>query len=208
MSVLSDYCIGQLSRADANELIGYARSSQLGILEFGVGGSTLIWAQFAETRMMSSHCVDDDPVWIEKTSSKIRGGLQRHVMFIPYVDLSTHECWTERLAKNAWYDLIFIDGKNELRSTFALDAWRFLAPTGKMIFHDSRLEFAQNAVLGVMKAKFMEISSVESHRNGSNLSVITKCVDVVRVRDDIAEGREPWETGFTDPPKDWGKVRR
>lgn len=208
MSVLSDYCIGQLSRADANELIGYARSSQLGILEFGVGGSTMIWAQFSETRMTSAHCVDDDDAWIEKTATKIHEGLKRRVMFIRYIDLSTNERWTERLAKNPWYDLIFIDGKNELRSTFALDAWRFLAPTGKMIFHDSRLEFAQNAVLDVMKAKFMEISSVELHRNGSNLSVITKCVDVKTIRDDIAEGREPWETGFADPPKDWGKVRR
>jgi predicted O-methyltransferase YrrM len=119
-----DY-IGDVSREDAVLLRSLAEHSRR-ILEFGCGASTQIFAAYGADTVDS---VETDAQWIDKTKRNlVRLGISKPVEFHDYASFKP----------TGEYDLIFVDGVDELRQPFALATWASLAVGGRMCFHDTR----------------------------------------------------------------------
>lgn len=182
--------VGDLSIQDAKTLVGLG-SKSTHILEFGVGGSTQIFAQCKPVKLV---CVDTDPAWVARTQAN----LQRisHTdwtapAFIPY-DLFKYE---------GVYDLIFVDGVPEKRLEFAMRAWPILDTGGKMIFHDTRrFEYFREAAW-VMQSFFNEVSRVDVNVDGSNLTIIEKGPVRIYENWNLTEGKPLWTYGNSDIPE-------
>lgn len=182
--------VGDLSIQDAKTLVGLG-SKSTHILEFGVGGSTQIFAQCKPVKLV---CVDTDPAWVARTQAN----LQRisHTdwtapAFIPY-DLFKYE---------GVYDLIFVDGVPEKRLEFAMRAWPILDTGGKMIFHDTRrFEYFREAAW-VMQSFFNEVSRVDVNVDGSNLTIIEKGSVRIYENWNLTEGKPLWAYGSGDIPE-------
>ena len=59
--------IGQLSKADA-DLLGYYAKEYPRILEFGAGGSTMIFAQTTSKKVLT---MEPNPIWVARTLSNL-----------------------------------------------------------------------------------------------------------------------------------------
>src|SRR4051812_334826 len=98
--------VGDLSSNDVNVLTVAARSAT-SILEFGVGGSTQIFAQ-ATSKQATIVSLDTNHDWIAKTGAILQAmELQGKVVFRMYND------WLAALETglaNISYDLLFDDG--------------------------------------------------------------------------------------------------
>lgn len=195
------YTAGEISRADINVLIGWARKSPR-ILEFGSGGSTLLFAQFAPP-VAHIVSVDTKTEWHAKTQSKLdRLGMpSKRVHFLPY------GMWRQPLGPRPWFDFVFVDGQMEMRAEFARAAWPLLAPTGIMAFHDGRWPNVAHMSFELALNSFLEVGRVDVNVDGSNLIAIQKRVEIVAINDHEVEGREPWMTGYADPPEGWPPTR-
>ena len=155
--------VGDLSISDAERLFSLGQESTH-ILEFGVGGSTQIFAQCNPIKLV---CIETDPAWVTKTQSNLQRISHKNwtaPAFVPY-DLFKHE---------GRFDLIFVDGAPEKRLDFAMRAWPILDTGGKMVFHDTkRFEYFREAAW-VIQSFFNEVSRVDVNVDGSNLTIIEK----------------------------------
>jgi len=183
--------IGDLSRADATLLAHLARDAG-NILEFGVGASTQLFAAYGAQRVTS---VDTSAEWIAKTKRNLAMlGIERPVRFVLYDEFEP----VER------FDLVFVDGLNELRLPFAFRTWSALAPGGRMAFHDTRRSEAHGAaetsdvsnVCSVAQLHWLEIRRIDVNRWRSNTTVITKRVPLVLENWNRTEGRTPEQIGI------------
>lgn len=192
--------IGDLSNADVNLLIKLA-SNSLRILEFGVGGSTQLFAQFTEihTTIVS---IDTDKEWIARTIANL-SRFEHNVNDVKFVD---YTFWKSDTIDWKWFDLIFVDGVDDQRLPFALDAWPLLRVGGSMVFHDTRRSQDVANVLQVVARNYLEVSEVKFNTQGSNLSIIKKKVAEPWVNWNIVENKEPWEYGVGDPPEDFWRT--
>lgn len=185
--------IGDISSADARLLAGYARGAAR-ILEFGAGASTQVLAQSCpdEATVLS---VETEPAWIERTRQNFaRLSIQKRVEFLSWRD------WTQARATQAPFDLIFDDGKDNLRATFALQAFALLKVGGRLLLHDTRREQDLRNVVLVLKRHYLEIASVGVNEAGSNTTVITRKSPQPWVDWNREEGRARWEYGHAEPP--------
>jgi predicted O-methyltransferase YrrM len=183
--------IGDVSRADA-ELLRKLAERAPRILEFGSGASTQIFAAYGIGTVVS---VETDDAWILKTRENLCAlGIPLHrVSFRRYGEQIGGE-----------FDMIFVDGIDELRLPFALEMWQRLAIDGAMCLHDTRrskphgkakLTDAQNAC-AIVEKHFLEIECVEVNRDGSNITAIWKREPVEYVHWGKAEGRTPQQMGL------------
>lgn len=183
-----DY-VGDLSRNDA-ALLRDLGSESTCALEFGAGASTQILAHYCG----KVDCVETDARWIDKTAARLAAlGIADRVAFHPFGQMPIKA-----------YDIIFVDGADELRRRFALMAWECLALDGLMIFHDTRRTTThgmsgttdmQNA-LAVIALNAFEISRVEFNWQDSNCTVIWKREPLPYVDWNIAEGRSLAQIGL------------
>jgi len=185
--------VGDLSVTDANvlyERAGYSRR----ILEFGVGGSTQIFAQRKPDTLV---CVDTDAGWIARTKenlTRISHDDWCAPQFVPY-DFFKFE---------GEFDLIFVDGVPEKRLDFAMRAWPLLAKNGCMIFHDTRrFEYFREAAW-VVQSFFNEVMAVGVNAFESNLTVITKRAPLAYENWNETEGKPAWAYGKGDIPEGRG----
>lgn len=185
-----DY-IGDLSRADAELLRNYAQQSGR-ILEFGVGASTQILASYTRGTVDS---VETDPKWIGKTHARL--------LDLAVAHLVTFHHYGPFVPVGAW-DMIFVDGADELRQPFALHVWANLAVGGVMLFHDTRRTVphgnslttdVENACAVIMAHSF-EIERVVLNENNSNTTVITKRGPLLYRDWNRDEGRTPAQIGI------------
>src|SRR5258705_6694 len=117
--------VGDVSRRDAELLRELAERSNR-IVEFGAGASTQILAAYARGEVES---VETQPSWIAKTQGHLGAlGIARPVTFHNYEDFQP----------SGPYDLVFVDGLNELRLPFACLAWPAIAIGGVLCLHDTR----------------------------------------------------------------------
>jgi len=184
--------VGDLSIADANTLYALG-SKNTHILEFGVGGSTQIFAQCKPIKFV---CVETDPVWVSRTSENLSRIEAEHAVpwFAPY-DLFKYE---------GVFDLVFIDGAPDKRLEFAMRAWPILDTGGKMIFHDTRqFEYFREAAW-VIQSFFNEVSRVDVNVNGSNLTIIEKGQSLTYENWNETEGKPAWAYGNADIPEGEG----
>lgn len=164
-----DY-IGDLSRADAAVLAALA-SRAFRILEFGAGASTQIFSVYGAGVV---HSVETDPGWIAKTT--------RNLARFPHGRSVTFHDYDTFLPEPVGYDLVFVDGVDELRAAFAFCTWGFLDPRGVMAFHDTRrtvphglsLTSDVENVCELLRRHPLEVDRVEWNRDDSNTTVVAK----------------------------------
>jgi precorrin-6B methylase 2 len=157
--------IGDISRQDAQILATSAGTARR-ILEFGVGGSTQILAQVAPPDA-TVITVETSPEWMQRTLENLqRFQIETHVEFLKY------ESWLT--ANVGLMDLVFVDGRDDLRAAFAVRAWRFLRVGGVLLIHDTRRRNDANYALEFAKRHYLEIESVVLNARASNITMITK----------------------------------
>lgn len=107
--------------------------------------------------------VDTSLEWIERTRSNLALlGITATVDFRAFGSI----------LNDRQYDLVFVDGVDELRLPFAIFSWSALVPGGHLMFHDTHRDF-----LYVTNLASMSMSDVESlaiNCNQSNISVVKK----------------------------------
>lgn len=185
--------VGDLSRNDAALLKELAEQAHR-ILEFGAGASTQIFAAYGEGLV---HSVETDPAWIRKTERNLdrlyRAIKLRPVRFFSYV-----------FEPEGPYDLIFVDGVDELRQAFAVRTWPHLAVGGTMAFHDTRRRGPHGVsatsdmqnVCALVLHFLPEIDSVLVNTCESNTTLVRKRVPLLLEDWNIVEGRTPEQIGL------------
>ncbi len=188
--------VGQLGRHDIQVLAGLAKSSHK-ILEFGCGGSTLALAQFSPpgARVTS---IDSERAWIDKTRMNLeRVGQKAKVDFLPYAG------WEGRMGGWPWFDLIFVDGLESERLQFALNAWRTLQPGGTMAWHDCRWPQIVEMMLRLAGLNFQTVDVMSFCVLRSNITTITKKVEIPELNDPDKGRTDDWMSGTADLPGNW-----
>lgn len=185
--------IGDLSLEDASILALYGRKSK-SIIEFGAGGSTQIFSQCLPDIFVS---VETSEYWIERTKSNLNKIINK-----TNPDFRNYGTYTE-----GKYDLIFVDGIDELRRDFAINHWNSLRVGGVMIFHDTRrfIDF-QNAAW-VAQLFYKEISKIDVNYENSNMTIIHKKDATEYVNWNFNEGKPLWAYGIGEPEEGdglWG----
>lgn len=181
--------IGDLSLQDADVLAKFASKSRF-ILEFGAGGSTQIFAQCCEEKVIS---VETSKEWMDKTLINLNKLDDRCEVFL--VEYQTD--FEEK------FDLIFVDGVDHLRADFAEKTWKNLRVGGVMIFHDTRREHDFKNAMKLVFNHFNEISFIEvnaraSDGKSSNMTVICKKDHEGYVDWNQSENKPLWAYGVTD----------
>jgi len=171
---------GDLSINDAELLEHYSRCSS-DILEFGVGGSTQIFAQTAKKPGLS---LDTDLRWVKTTQNKI-DELGVSWNFKPLLE------WEP----SGSYDLVFVDGNDAYRRRFAHQSFPLLRVGGHMIFHDTRRAMDIANVTSVIGLHFNEIDAVYFNQWHSNMTVIRKKTNEPYVNWHKVEGKPEWMYG-------------
>jgi precorrin-6B methylase 2 len=175
--------IGDLSNADAQVLWGFT-STNSRILEFGVGGSTQIFAQKKPKRLVS---LDNSQEWIDRTRQNLDTlGVadQAEIYLYDKIPLDT-------------YDFVFVDGDWPNRFRFMEEAWPMIRAGGMMVVHDTRRWFDVENVSKFLTAKFEEINFVTVNYMDSNCSLICKRGRLVY--ENWNEGKPSWLFGNGEP---------
>jgi predicted O-methyltransferase YrrM len=185
--------VGDLSKTDAKVLADIALASGR-ILEFGVGGSTMIIAQ-AMPRDGFFISVDTDQRWIERTQSKL--AVLKETVSPTF--LVSHKPPAALI-----FDFIFVDGADPFRLSFAMTAWPLLAPNGVIGFHDTRRQVDIDNVQALIRANFEEVGDVLFNANDSNITLVRKRLKLARYENwhDV-EGKERWVSGYEETPANW-----
>lgn len=198
LTYLGDFqFVGDLSLQDADVLAKYAKQSK-SILEFGVGGSTQIFAQSLPDYILS---LETNPDWVELTQKKLDMiETKTDVVFCDPENIGDH-------MQDKTFDLIFVDGVGELRLEFAMQTWAFLKPGGFMIFHDTRRGGDFINVCNVAVNFFTEVQRIDVNKaasNGvtSNITIITKKIKEEYVNWNYVENKPLWAYGAEPMPED------
>lgn len=180
--------IGDLSIQDAKVLVKLGSQAKH-ILEFGAGGSTQIFAQCKPKTLIS---VETDLHWVQLTEKRIKKLSDiTEPLFINY---GRHP--------QQPFDLIFVDGVDNLRKEFAIDTWNLLTVGGVMVFHDTRrfIDFANAA--WIAQLHFNEISKIEVNVDDSNMTVIYKKQYQPYENWNYTEGKPLWAYGGVPDTED------
>ena len=165
--------IGDLSRADISVLHRFGNKSKR-ILEFGAGGSTHIFSQCVAPEHIVS--VETAQEWIDITQRRM--ATLENPKPVHFIDYNIHALQDTHGSN---WDLIFIDGMDNLRHHSAHRTWADLNIGGVMMFHDTRREQDIKNAMSIVSTYYNEIESVLCNYAGSNITVITK------------KKYEPWE---------------
>lgn len=192
--------VGLLSNADAELLESYATKARR-ILELGVGGSTMIFAQSAAPAVPIVS-VDSDPRWIATTVSRLhRLAVAGRVRAVPLAE------WKQRWAGTLpGFDLVFVDGAVGERLPFAIDAWRRMPAGGHLLWHDTRNKKDRElaSVLQFVRQHVDEVEDVRLNERWrgatSNITTIRKKKAEPWVDWTQTEGKPPWAYGRGEPP--------
>ena len=176
--------IGDISIQDADILLTTAKTST-NILEFGCGGSTQVFAQARQDLQIIS--VDTSTEWIDITRKNIN-----KLSFPANVTFTTYTTTFDKM-----FDLIFVDGVDDLRKDFAMNTWKYLNIGGSMIFHDTRRHMDMSNALEVVLAFHNEIKCVEINKSASNgissnLTIIQKKAHEPYINWNLVEGKPSW----------------
>lgn len=161
--------IGDLSLQDADVLCCYGRQARR-ILEFGVGGSTQLFAQCKPELLYS---VETDPEWVGLTRKRLDLISDKtNPVFFLYNSV-------DQIIKEPIYDLIFVDGVDDMRLDFAIKTWNALKVGGVMLFHDTRRPQDFKNAAWVAQLFFNEISRMyinmpASNGVSSNITILVK----------------------------------
>jgi hypothetical protein len=126
---------GDLSRADVLVLTLLCRNKN--VIEFGIGGSTILLSQIANKVITYEH----DPAWRDKIAPKLNDKVEiRMIEKNPQAVKGLGE----------YCDVLFDDGHSLLRAPALLEFWKYIK--GYAILHDSRMTYAGNCVKRLIDA--------------------------------------------------------
>jgi predicted O-methyltransferase YrrM len=187
--------VGALSLEDADVLANMSKDKTK-ILEFGPGGSTMIFSQCIN-REGSVVSVETRPAWIPEIQSRLDLIEEKSS-----VDLVLYDDFFQSNIEQETYDLIFVDGERTLREAFASKTWKLLKSDGQMVFHDTKRTPYINHCLFTITKRYLEVDAVyfnvkASNGVNSNMSVIKKIRKVEPVNDlqSLEQKREKWTFG-------------
>jgi len=187
--------IGDLSQADAALISAHAKIAS-GILEFGVGGSTQLFAANARDIAVIVS-VDTSQEWIDKTIYHLQElGCKTPVRFIKY----------EEFTGAGTYGLIYNDGAYNLREEFARKYWGCLHDNGRLMIHDTRRGYEASWVSRFIADHWSTISNVAINAADSNMTIITKCSEVKYSNWNV--GKPKWQVDGINKPDDWVSTLR
>lgn len=192
--------VGSISLQDADILAMYGKRSEK-VLDFGVGGSTLILAQTCK----DVTAVETNPSWIDRVSARAQTvGCRENIKFF------TMNGIFESPPSFNTFDFVFIDGVPSERLPFARQAWKWLKVGGTMAFHDANRwaegvgirEFAGNMDYNISRCDFMPPAS-DGKR--SNLALFVKSANkpalphepIDWAESEMLNGRPKWSLGKT-----------
>lgn len=159
-----DY-VGDISKADAEVLADFATMSKK-ILEFGCGASTQVLANYTSGSLIS---IDTERTWLEKTANH----LKRLEIPVDRVKLLPYD-WFMGQEAVGHYDLIFDDGVDSMRRSFALEIWHQLMPEGWLLMHDQRRRPDWDTTAHIISHFWQEIGIVYYNHEDSNITCIQK----------------------------------
>ena len=194
--------IGDLSLQDADVLVNYGKRSAK-ILEFGVGGSTQLLAQCKPEELFS---VETDFAWVNLTRTRLdKIEDKKDPVFLNYDQIAS-------ITNVHKFDLIFVDGVDNLRRDFAIKTWASLKDDGVMIFHDTRRhQDFQNAAwvaqLYFNELEWIDVNCRASDFKSSNMTVLCKKPHEPYVNWNHAEDKPLWAYSIpgTDNPELWSQ---
>jgi hypothetical protein len=188
--------LGLLSKFDAAVLEKYGKWAGK-TLEFGMGGSTMIFAQCG-TELYS---LEPDPAWIIRTRSNLEDlGCNPTKYRLMEYSPSLPGC------DGQLFDLTFVDGTAEDRFPFALAAFQRLKLGGWILFHDTRCKEDLRNMLDMMLVYQNEIGEVKMNMDHSNISGCCRKAPEPLYNWDEAEGRTRWMAGLEPPPPNWKEM--
>jgi hypothetical protein len=151
---------GDLSRADVVELVRMCRGKR--VVEFGMGGSTLILMRCA--RSLDSY--ETDPHWHCLTAHRMKQVKDKTceptLMLSPDTPSDIPEC-----------DIIFVDGLSSKRDEW-MRLWRRTREA--VVLHDSRVPATWRSVMELLRDEESGtwVEGIDFHVNQSNLLVVRK----------------------------------
>lgn len=148
---------GDLSRQDVVTLCAECDNKK--VVEFGMGGSTLLLARCA-SELVSC---ETHPNWFEVTHNRLKQIKDKTN------NIELHKN-IDSVNMNKMYDVVFVDGVDNMRLPFAN---KFINNTKKIIFHDSRRLNDFDLALQFMRTHYQRILEAKFHANNSNLIIIT-----------------------------------
>ena len=185
--------IGLLSLQDAAVLEKYGKWAGKTI-ELGMGGSTMIFAQ-AGTKLWS---LEPNPEWIDRTKANLD---------LLKIDPSRYKLleYTRTLqgTEGELFDLAFVDGTEETRFPFAIEAFKRLKMGGWMLFHDTRQRTDFRNALDTLMVYQNEIDEVKVNMDHSNITGLKKKPPEPYYVWEEAEGKERWMYNLGDVPANW-----
>ena len=143
---------GDLSRADVIELVRLCRGKR--VVEFGMGGSTLILARCAAS--LASY--ETDRRWLDRTWKRMKK--------ITDTCSFSLDMWSGQLVD--FGDALFVDGEAKHRATWLRE---YAGEFATVIVHDSRQPDDFSSAMQAMQSHFLQIESIDCHVNNSNLLV-------------------------------------
>jgi len=197
--------IGDLSRKDAG-IIQYYASRSKNILEFGVGGSSQIFAQCCD-RDSQIISIDTNRKWIEFTK-KILSEIKKYRCIVD-IDFMIYNDFIKKEKKE--FDLIFNDGLRRNRLDFVLKTWSNLKSDGGILMlHDTRKENYFKSACKIIETFYNEIDNVQMNVDNSNISIITK-KSLQKYEDwNLIEKKEDWmkSAKIQERPNNWMSILR
>lgn len=124
---------GDLSRADVVVLTLLCRGKK--VIEFGIGGSTILLSQIADKVITYEH----DDFWIDKIKPKLGANVEIR-------KLEKNPEAIKGLGEEC--DVLFNDGWSLFRSPALLEFWPFIKECA--ILHDGRTNYAHNCVKALL----------------------------------------------------------
>jgi hypothetical protein len=120
---------GDISRADVVVLTFLCRNKD--VVEFGIGGSTILLSQIANKVITYEH----DQIWIDKIAPKLNDKVEIRL-------IEKNENAVKGLGEEC--HVLFDDGHSILRAPALLEFWPHLKDCA--ILHDSRMTYAGNCI--------------------------------------------------------------
>ena len=162
--------VGGLSLEDADILAMYGRKCP-SVLEYGSGGSTLIFAQTSKNVIS----IEGDQRWIDAVQRRLDmiGEATCPVEFVHYEGRKLVADSNEKV------DLVFIDGVFGKRLQVALECWPLVKPGGYLMFHDTnRLTDSQLlhdfCINNYTSIDYVQYNLVASNGECSQISAVKK----------------------------------
>ncbi len=128
---------GDLSRADTVVLTQLCRNKH--VIEYGVGGSTVLLAQVAKSVLS----YETKPVWAERAREQLAEVSNKTCEPIIHIIGEKHDgSSVEGIGRQC--DVLFSDGWAAMRGAFVVEFWPYIRDCA--ITHDTRATYAANVV--------------------------------------------------------------